>query len=95
MAQPHRIVEVPSYRQLRSKSLLAIPQDASCLDMRSTAAILSRIAQLHKWRSSLRPDDKCHPMPHITITTANATRKLRRDSLEPAFIGGRSVQSGN
>jgi hypothetical protein len=63
--------------------------------LKITSAILSRIAQLHKWRSSLRPDDKCHPMPHITITTASATRKLRRDSLEPAFIGGRSVQSGN
>jgi hypothetical protein len=28
MAQPHRIVEVPSYRQLGSKSLLAFPQDS-------------------------------------------------------------------
>ena len=42
-----------------------------------TAFILSRHRPSYKWRSSSGWDDKCHTKPHITLTTAAATIKLR------------------
>jgi hypothetical protein len=58
---------------------------------RNHGAILAHAISDHKWRSSSRSDDKCHPMPHMMITTPNAMKKLRRNSLEPHFIRGRAI----
>jgi hypothetical protein len=51
------IVEAPSHRQLRWNRASPF-----CFAMvKTSAAILPRLGCIDQWRSSLPPDDKCHP----------------------------------